>query len=40
MENGLIRLTSESDIKDIRTDNVYTEVICKTKNEKFFIETE
>ena len=40
MPNGKIHLTSDVGVIDIRTDNIYSEVVCKDKNEKYFREVE
>lgn len=36
LKNGLVRLTGDYGIKDIRTERIYSEVICKEKNIRFF----
>lgn len=38
MENGLIHLFSENGVRDIRTDQIYSEVIIKPQYEKYFVE--
>lgn len=38
LPNGKIKLFSEIGIRDIRNDNIYSEVICKEENEHFFVE--
>ena len=35
-----VRLTSNKGIRDIRTESVYFEVICKAQDERFFVECE
>ncbi len=40
LEGGLIRLLADNGVKDIRTDFVYSEVICKPENEKYYVENE
>lgn len=38
LPNGNIKLTSIYGIMDIRNDIIYSEVVCKPRNERFFIE--
>ena len=40
LPNGKIHLTSDIGIMDIRTEVVHSEVVCKEKNEKYFVEVE
>ena len=38
LPNGNIKLTSIYGVLDTRNDAIYSEVICKPKNERFFVE--
>lgn len=38
LKNGYFKLTSPNGVKDIRTQNVYTEVVVKEKHIKYFVE--
>ena len=40
LKNGYVKLTSENGVKDTRTEAVYSEVVVKEKNERFFVEVE
>lgn len=35
-----VHLTSESGIKDVRTDKIHHEVVCSLKTERYFAELE
>lgn len=35
-----VHLTSESGIKDVRTDKIHHEVVCSLKTERYFAEKE
>ena len=38
LPNGLIKLTAQNGVKDIRTNIIHSEVICKPENEHYFVE--
>ena len=40
LANGNIKLSSPNKIRDTRNDAIYSEVVCKPQNERFFKEVE
>lgn len=40
LKNGTVKLSSPIGIVDTRTNAIYSEVICKPKNEKYYREAE